>query len=59
MPTKLTLEHEGRIYSALTPDDGLSLPTMIDDLIVPVLRAAGFDEHNIGQYIPDVAVKND
>ena len=49
--TKLTLENIYGKYTIEVPDDNMAMQKVVDDLIIPVLLAAGFHPKTIEEYI--------
>jgi hypothetical protein len=45
--TRITLENETSKYIAEVPAIEMSLPSVISELVIPVLLAAGYAEKNI------------
>ena len=44
---KLTLDNAGHVYSIEIPGWELTLDNMVEDLIKPLMRAAGFSEESV------------
>ena len=45
--TKLTLDNAGHVYSIEIPGWELTLDSMVNELVKPLMMAAGFGEDNI------------
>ena len=52
--TKLTLENEHGTYTVEIPRTELNLEHMFDDLVMPVLYAAGYHPDSVARYMDDV-----
>ena len=48
---KILFECEDGVVTIETPDQNLCLDSVLTDLVVPMLRAAGYAESSIEQYI--------
>lgn len=51
--TKLTLETSHGTYAAEIPQDDLNIDAVFEDLVKPVLYAAGFHPHMVMEYLED------
>ena len=47
--TRLTFEHEGREYSIELPFGGLTVHQFIEELVEPLLLAAGFQPESVNE----------
>ena len=52
--TKLTLETEESTILIMVPQKSISIDAAMQDLIKPILLAAGYQPENINEYIPNV-----
>ena len=48
--TKLTLQSEYGAYSIHIPNEDMSIDDVMDDLVGPILRAAGYADESIQKY---------
>lgn len=56
--TKLVLENEFGTYAVEVRRDELTLPELVEELLRPVLRAAGYHDDNINQQTGQVNDRN-
>ena len=49
--SKITYENEYGTYSIEIPDGNLTISQMMEDLVIPVLLAAGYSKEVIDDYI--------
>ena len=53
--SKITLENQYGEYSVSTKKEDLHIAEMFDDLVIPVLLAAGYHQGSIDEYLnPDL-----
>ena len=51
MGTKVTIKHEFGTFSVAVEEEGLALHHLLEDVVIPVLRGAGFSENAIANHI--------
>jgi len=49
--TKLTLETDDRTVLILVKEEGIDLDTLMQDLVKPIVLAAGYSPENVNDYI--------
>jgi len=52
MPTQMTLKNEGGEYSVTIVYELMDLPTLMQDLVRPLLLAAGYHPGSVDEQVP-------